>query len=182
MRGVAVAADPHAAPGAALEIRVMAPPATLRLLPLLLLAALAGSGCVYKVEGRVIEGDADFVTVVRSNDPRLAGRGIGGARLSFTRDPFKLNRQEVAQGVSDGDGDFSIPIDAFGAGWLEEQWLVRALRSGFGYSESVVAMPRSGERLLIMLRPAHPSEHREMERQWRDGRGGLMEEVQRWNR
>ncbi len=150
---------------------------------LLAIAAACGGlvGCAYRIEGKVVAGDADFVTIVDADDPRLSMPGVGGTRISFVRDPMRLNRAVAAKGVSDPEGEISIPIDAFGAGWLEEEWLVQAVRSDRGAAEGMVSLPRGGRRLLIMLRSASPQELREIERSWRE-QGDLMQEASRWSR
>lgn len=147
-----------------------------------LASALCLAGCAHRVEGRVVAGDASFVTVVSADDPRLSAPGIGGVRISFTRDPLRLNRELVASGVSGPEGEISIPIDAVGAGWLEEQWLVQAVRSDRGAAEGLLSLPRGDRRLLIMLAPGHPSEIRALERSWRESGAALREEAGRWSR
>lgn len=150
---------------------------------LLAAAAVCGAiaGCAYRVEGKVVAGDADFVTIVDADDPRLAMPGVDGARIAFIRDPQRLDRRLAANGVSGAEGEISIPIDAFGAGWLEEQWLVQAIRRDRGAAEGMVRLPRGRDRLLIMLGSASPQELRDIERSWRE-QGDLLQEASRWSR
>lgn len=147
-----------------------------------LACVLCLAGCAHRVEGRVVAGDASFVTVVAADDPRLSAPGISGVRISFTRDPLRLNRELVASGVSGPEGEISIPIDAVGAGWLEEQWLVQAVRSDRGAAEGLLSLPSGSRRLLIMLAPGHPAEIRAVERSWRESGAALREEAGRWSR
>lgn len=153
-----------------------------RVLVALCLVVVLGGCAGYAARGRVVEGDFDFIAVVPENDPRLAGRGIGNARISFTRDPESLGREQVATGLSDPNGDFSVRLDAFGAGWMSEQWLVRAVRSRFGAAEGMLALPGagSGERLLIVMRRGSAREVEDVEEQWERADDDFMGEVDRW--
>ncbi|MGA1393966.1 MAG: hypothetical protein ACO38W_12505 [Phycisphaerales bacterium] len=153
------------------------------LLATLVLSAAFVSACgAHRVKGRVVEGDFDFITVVSGSAARLAAAGIGSTRISFTRDPGRLNSQQVGSGVSDPEGSFDIEIDAFGAGWMSEEWLVRAVRSRFGFAEGMVRLPKphSDERLLITIRRASPEEVLDFERR-PSGRGeDLYREADLW--
>jgi hypothetical protein len=151
----------------------------LLLLSLSLFAAACGG---HRVRGRVVEGDFDFIAVVSGSDSRLASPGIGSTRITFTRDPGRLNAQQVGSGVSDPEGSFDIEIDAFGAGWMSEEWLVRAVRSRFGFAEGTVRLPKphSDEQLLITIRRASPEEVLDFERR-PSGRGeDLYREAEQW--
>lgn len=146
-------------------------------------AAAFASGCGgYHATGRVIEGDYDFISVVPTNDPRLAAKGVPGARISFVRDPGRLNESNAGSGTSDGDGRFRIPLDAFGAGWMDETWLVRAVRSRFGFAEGMVKLPSptSSEQLLIVIRRASDQEVADFEQQRRRGDQNLYQEADLW--
>lgn len=149
----------------------------------LLVSMLVAAGCgAHRVEGRVVEGDFDFITVVDGGDSRLAAPGIGSTRITFTRDPGRLNAQQAGSGVSDPEGSFDIEIDAFGAGWMSEEWLVRAVRSRFGFAEGQVRLPKPhrGEQLLITIRRASPEEVLDFERR-PSGRGeDLYREADLW--
>lgn len=152
-------------------------------LAFLFLSTLVAAGCAsHRVRGRVVEGDFDFITVVSGSDSRLAAPGIGSTRITFTRDAGRLNAEQVGSGVSDPEGSFDIELDAFGAGWLSEEWLVRAVRSRFGFAEGSVRLPKphSGEQLLITIRRASPEEVLDFERR-PSGRGeDLYREAELW--
>lgn len=142
------------------------------------------SGCAgYEVRGRVVSGSfGGLVAVVDEGDPRLRAEGVGNARITIVRDPGRLNARQVATGVSEADGDFVIPLAEFGAGWLDEEWRVQAVRSRIGLAEGLVRMPRpgAGEVLLIELREADPSEIDDLQRRG-GGREDLYDEVERWS-
>lgn len=146
--------------------------------------AAASVGCGgYAVKGRVVTGSFDgLVTLVDEDDPRLRGEGVGNARITIVRDPGRLNARRVATGVSESDGDFSIPLSEFGAGWLDEEWRVEAVRSRLGLAEGMVRMPRpgSGQVILIQLREAAPGEIGAMQSSGRE-REDLYREVERWS-
>ena len=57
----------------------------------------------------------------------------------------------LGQHVTDGQGWFSIPVDAFGAGVLEDQAQIVARREGHRGAMATVDLPRRGQRVLITL-------------------------------
>lgn len=145
--------------------------------------AFLAVGCGgYEVRGRVVSGSfGGAVALVDEDDPRLRAEGVGNARITIVRDPGRLNARQVATGVSEADGDFVIALSEFGAGWLDEEWRVQAVRSRIGLAEGLVRMPRpgAGEVLLIELRDADPSEIADLQRRG-GGREDLYGEVDRW--
>lgn len=128
---------------------------TLRLSTLFaLLLALGGCGGAYKLQGRVIPGSVSEIYFVSADDARLAsGESVGGASILVDRDPDVLGRETVAQGRSDDSGNFSIAINEFGAGWMDEVWAIQGARSGHESVERRLALPssRQNQRLLIVL-------------------------------
>lgn len=115
---------------------------------------LAG-GCGYSIQGRVIAGSYSTMGFVGSDDPGLAKSGVDAVRITLERDPTKPNRAMVAEIVSGPDGRFSLPVDAFGAGWMDEEWLIRASRPGYEAVESILRLPSGKQRLLIRLSPGN---------------------------
>lgn len=131
-----------------------------RVTPLLCAAiALVQAGCeTYKLRGRVTSGDATYIALVDDNDPRLqTGDAIAGVVLRLQTDPGKLNRKFVGQGLTDGKGEFAIPVDEVGAGFLEYDVAIDARRSGYESTESFFRLPPSDKRVLIVLRPGKPT-------------------------
>lgn len=124
--------------------------------------AAALTGCSsYQFAGRVIQGDVSYATIVPANDPQLtAAGGMSGVRVRVVTDPDKLNRKEVGSGVSSPDGSFSFDLDAFGAGMLEYDIAVDAVKPGFSGVEEAFRMPRKGERVLIVLAPGSDTRRR----------------------
>lgn len=119
------------------------------------LAALLGA-CTYEIRGRVVEDAFDSVAIVSATDERLDGaNGLTGARIVLTRDPGSLNRRDVASAVTDGSGWFTLRLDEFGSGWMEEQWAIRIARTGFSGTEDLITLPSdpSRSRLLVTLAP-----------------------------
>lgn len=145
---------------------------TLTLLLALMTFALAG--CGYTLHGRVVEGHWSHMTVGDSPQDTAAGSGVRGAQISVYRDPGKLSQKLVASGTSSADGTFAIPLrEAFGAGWLEEVWLVQASRQGYTSAEDHITLPivSANKPLIIILTPgrsapfAAPDDyHRDLER------------------
>ncbi|MHC4414207.1 MAG: hypothetical protein ACYS0G_02865, partial [Planctomycetota bacterium] len=81
--------------------------------------------------------------------------------------------QDVAAGLSDLSGRFSIPLDAFGAGWMDEQWRISASKPGFRSADSVLrlAPKKANMQLLIILAPGFSEDPREED---------LMEDYERF--
>jgi len=117
-------------------------------------AGLGGCGGSYVLDGRVVEGDFGSVAFVAGDDEQLlVGKPVSGANISVYRDAGRLNQRLVATGRSDAAGRVSIPIDEFGTGWMEEQWMIEAFRSGYEPVQSTVVLPgkRQQRELLIVL-------------------------------
>jgi hypothetical protein len=124
-----------------------------RLAILLSVLLLAGGCSSYKIEGRVVRGSSSDLAFVSPDDPRLAHAGVSDATIAVDRDPGTLGRTNVATVKSDGGGRFSIPINAFGAGWMDEEWVIEAGRGGSETVKRVLRLPaaKDGRRLLIVL-------------------------------
>lgn len=118
----------------------------------LVLAALVGcSG--YTLQGRVVEGMSPAMLFVPADDEQLGEPGVPNVRIAVYRDPDRLSRKEVANGYSRVDGRFEIPIGEFGAGWMDEQWMVVAWRENYETVEGRLDLLRSKGELLVVLRP-----------------------------
>ncbi len=147
-------------------------------LPLLLLAALLSmlAGCTYALPGKVIDGFGS-VTVGQSQDLDAQKGGVQGAVVELIRDPDSMNRARVGQATSDKDGRFTLEVDSFGAGWMEEKWQLRVRRSGYENIESEVQLPGSpgGKLLIISLQRGRSAPFREPE-----GTRGLMDEAKKY--
>lgn len=122
---------------------------------ILLVALLAplGACAPYKLQGKAIEGDVSFITIVAADDPRLEGPGIPGVQVRLESDPQKLNREVAGDALTDAEGNFSIPFDKVGAGMLLYDVGIQARRKGFSPADSEFSLPPSGKRVLIILEP-----------------------------
>lgn len=124
--------------------------------------ALLLTGCgPYRLQGRVIQGDYSAIEIVDGDDERLAHRGVPGAQLRLTMDPDRLNRKVVAQGASDGAGEFSLPVDEFGAGFLEYDFGLSARRKGYEVAEGFFRLPSGSRRVLVTIAPGHETPEEE---------------------
>lgn len=128
----------------------------------LMLALLGGCGS-YTLRGKVIEGFGSGVFVVSADDPRLNEPGVEQVRISIHRDPGSLAQSMIATDASGPDGSFAIELPAFGAGWMDERWLVESMRRDYQNASETVRLPSSRQRLLIVVSPgrAVPSQHRD---------------------
>jgi hypothetical protein len=143
----------------------------------IILALVVPSGSVgcggYAIEGSVIEGSFSDAQIVAADDPALDGPGVQGAQVRIVRDPNGIRPTTVAEARSSSDGEFLLEIGEFGAGWMEEQWLIRAEKTGFRSVQTLVRLPSnsSERRLLITLEPGADGPTR--------GAENLMEEFER---
>ena len=113
-----------------------------------------GSGCgAYTIKGRVVESSVSTLSFVEADDGRLLERGVRGVEIAVYRDPAKPNRERVGRTVTGMDGSFSIPLNAFGAGFLVEEFEINAQRDGYQPVRMSTALPGQKQSLLIMLAP-----------------------------
>ncbi len=122
----------------------------------LCLCTLIQTGCSsYTLRGRVVQGNHNGIVVVAPDDPRLQGPGAADIRITIERDPNKGWRKQVGSSVSNPDGWFDIPVDAFGAGWMDEFWGVFASGPGYESHEEYIRLPGSPKHGMILV-TLHP--------------------------
>lgn len=141
------------------------------------LTVTVASGCSsYVLRGRVIRGDASYVTLVEPGDPRLNEQGVPGASLTLVMDPTRLNRKTLSQGVSESDGNITLAVDEFGAGMLEMDTELTARKKGAEPAQGYFRLPGNNKkRVLVSLGPGEdrdPNPEREnlhdaADRYWR---------------
>ena len=121
-------------------------------------ALMVGCGGL-TLQGKVVTDDFSSMTFVSPADPRLSEPGLSGAKLSIIRDPGRLNREVVATASSDGSGKFTIDLDVFGAGWMQERWLIEVVRPGHQTATLNTALDKDHQnrRLLITLGRGAPT-------------------------
>lgn len=133
----------------------------------LLLLLLPACASTYELRGRVIEGSVSTVVVVNQNDPRLTDGqsfGLTGAAIDATLDPQNLNRKHLPQTVSMGNGEFSMPVDATGAGFLEYDVEVLVQLPGHAPAINTFRLPGRSKRLLVILAPGDGAARRSGDR------------------
>jgi hypothetical protein len=140
------------------------------MIPLALLAACGP----YKMHGRVVEGDVSYIAVVDKEDPRLKGVGLEGVLLRAQIQPGTLGAKTVSQETSDMAGNFSLPVDEWGAGLIDMESGVLARRRGFKSAEGTFRLPSSGRRVLIVLAPGQDPPG------WMDERESVDETLRRF--
>lgn len=136
------------------------------------------AGCAYTLEGRVLEGPGS-AEVVATADGDMGGKPVAGVRIDLIRDHTNMNRTQVATAVSGKDGRFKLVVDAFGAGWMEEEWLVRAGRSGYQNVENPLRLPGStgGKLLLVTVARGRSERFKEPETS-----GTILDEARQYDR
>jgi len=121
----------------------------------LLLSMLALTGCSsYQIQGRVIRGPVAAVTIVDGDDPRLSEPNMtgGGATIQATLQPdTPTETMDLGTHTTDGQGRFSIPVNAFGSGFLEYEAQLVGRREGNQGAMATIDLPRRGQRVLITL-------------------------------
>ncbi|MAJ47967.1 MAG: hypothetical protein CBC35_11990 [Planctomycetes bacterium TMED75] len=125
------------------------------LAPLLLVSSLLiGCGSPNQLEGRVINAGfsgARFITQEVRDVHAIPGAGIPGASIELVRDPRSLGREVVARATSDHEGNFAMKVDAFGAGWMKEEWLFRCTHPGYPMVELFDSLPSLGGPTVLVI-------------------------------
>ncbi|MHC4108616.1 MAG: hypothetical protein ACYSTY_11070 [Planctomycetota bacterium] len=128
-----------------------------RLVALLIVAALpAASGCgSYILRGKVVRGSMSTMSLVDPVDSRLSELGVRHVQVVIYRDPDRLAIHSAGRALSDANGWFDLEVNEFGAGWMDEEWLVRASRQGFATAELKLRLPPKHDPrpLLIVVAP-----------------------------
>ena len=112
---------------------------------------MSGCGSGYILQGKAIRGEYSSVTFVHAEDSRLQDPGAANVRVFLIRDPSSLSRELVATASTDDRGNFIIPVNSFGAGWLVEQWLIHTYRPGSQSAESILTLPKQDSNLKILI-------------------------------
>ncbi len=113
---------------------------------------LVATGCsTYTIKGIVVRGEVSSIEFVEPLDHLLRQSPVKDVRLTVQRDPAKPNRRMVGTDVSDVHGRFVISLDEFGAGWMEEKWLIRATRAGFKTSSAMQHLDSSKKKMLLLV-------------------------------
>jgi hypothetical protein len=123
---------------------------------LILIGYASAAGCsTYTIHGNVIAGAVGEMTFVGPNDSRLREPPLVNARISVQRDPEKLSRHMVGTDLTDAHGRFVITLDEFGAGWMDEQWLIRATKPGYKTMSAMYELTsdKKKKRLVIIMAP-----------------------------
>ncbi len=128
-----------------------------RFVALLIVAALpAALGCgSYTLSGKIIRGSISTMSLVDPVDSRLSEPGVRHVQIVIYRDPDRLAIRAAGRALSDANGRFNLEVDGFGAGWMEEEWLIRAWRQGFATAELQLRLPAKADPkpLLIVIAP-----------------------------
>lgn len=139
-------------------------------------AVASVAGCAYRLEGKVVEGFGS-ASVGRAGDAEARQGGIPGAVVELVRDPGGMHREVAGRATSGPDGRFVLEVEGFGAGWMEERWMVRARRTGFENVESEIDLPGSpdGRALFLSMHRGRSAPFRDPDRS-----GSLIDEAKRW--
>ena len=133
-----------------------------------LVSTAAGlSGCnSYVLHGKVIAGPISRMAFVGADDNRLGEVGMSGVQVTLRRDPGRLSTYLAASPITDLDGNFSLAVNEFGAGWMEEAWLLVARKPGFENAtwQHRLTMKHPEMPLLVTMTPGYsePDRHEDL--------------------
>lgn len=114
---------------------------------------LAGCGS-YAIQGRVVRGSVAAIQLVSADDPRLLEENPtgGGAVIQAVLEPdTPTEMRDLGRHVTNGQGWFAIPVDAFGSSVLEYEARLIARRDGHQGVMQTIQLPRGRQRVLITL-------------------------------
>lgn len=120
---------------------------------ILLVAGLTACNGGYRMEGKVVAGLSSAVVVVGKNDSRLQQPGLEGATISVMLDPESMDPKNVGADVTDMQGNFGLPINEPGAGFLEYEAALSVQSKGHKDLWWKLPLPGSDKRLLIIMEP-----------------------------
>lgn len=123
-------------------------------LMVLLCGLLIGCSSGQGLSGRVVNGQSPGGRLVKTadNDPlSIPGRRVSGATIELIRDPKSLNRRVISRTQSSSDGTFVLDVDAFGAGWMVEEWLFRCTHPRNKTIEFFGKMPSNLSNFLLIF-------------------------------
>jgi hypothetical protein len=139
------------------------------------------AGCATTINGVAYRGDMSVIDWAEPNAMPAQGQPAAGASITVMRDPTRPSREVVGRGVAGQDGTFSIKLDAFGAGWMEEEWLIRV--AGKGGSAEYLGPLQPDRKLIAIISRSGGDSAVEM---WQGGAGtrldskSLIEESKRY--
>ena len=150
----------------------------------LLCGLLVGCSSGQGLAGRVVNAQSPGGRLVKTadNDPlSIPGRRVSGATIELIRDPKSMNRRVISRTQSGSDGTFVLDVDAFGAGWMVEEWLFRCSHPRNKTIEFFGKMPSNLSNFLLIFdmtpgtsSPGIPDMDAERER--------MREELERYGR
>jgi len=117
--------------------------------------ATVATGCQYRLEGVVQEGETPGVSVVDKSDPRLEpkGYGLADAVVEISVDPEAAWPKRMTPVRTDGQGRFSVPIDVFGVNWMEYKLGVLVHHPHYRPQWMVMEVPSGDKRVLVQMSP-----------------------------
>lgn len=120
---------------------------------LLITSLLVGCGS-YAIQGRVVRGSMASIQIVDKDDRRFTEDNPtgGGAVVQGVLEPNTPTEiKPLGQQVTDGQGYFSLPVDAPGSGFLEYEAMLVARREGHQGAMQTIDLPSRSQRVLITL-------------------------------
>lgn len=137
--------------------RFTAPP-TIRRSPLLALllmllgvSTLTGCSSQYTFRGKVIPGGKPGIVLLDEDDPRLTRPGLPYVNISGVVDPKSVDPTPLGPTRTNENGEFSIPIEKFWAGFLEYPVNITFRRPGNRPVRTSMVLPSQSKVLLVTM-------------------------------
>ena len=114
---------------------------------------LSGCGSSYAIRGKAVRGEFSSVSFVSADDSRLQNEGVTNVEVSLLRDPARGDREVAARANTNDVGEFVMPVNQYGAGWMIEDWMIHTYRPGYQSAQSFVSLnkPKMNMVLLVTL-------------------------------
>ena len=112
---------------------------------------LSGCGSNYVIRGKAVRGDFSTVSFVSVDDSRLQNEGVINVEIYLFRDPDRGDREVAARVNTNDVGEFVMPVNKYGAGWMIEQWLIHTYRPGYQSAQSIVSLPKPKQNLVMLV-------------------------------
>jgi len=123
-------------------------------MPWLALLALAAvlPGCGgYRLEVMAIESAVSDARFVPADRVPTGAVPVPDARITLYRDPGSLREEAAGAERTDARGLASLRLDAFGAGWMVEEWRIEATAPGYESVSVLDTLPGKKEGMVLLV-------------------------------
>lgn len=119
---------------------------------LVMAVVLGSTGCGgYSVDVAAVYPGFGTARFVDAAAVPTGSQPVAGATVTLVRDPGELREETIGTVRTAADGRANLPVQSFGAGWLEERWLARVVAPGFDNVEAFLTLPRSSKNQVLLI-------------------------------